>query len=72
MLIKFYLSIQITQVSLLKFHTFFKETLSMKALTLNATKKKVEGFNIIKQALFKNLKNFTCWHVYGILNRSHK
>ena len=44
----------------------------MKALTLNAMKKKKEGFDIIKQALFKNLKNFTCWHVYGILNRANK
>ena len=44
----------------------------MKALTMNAMKKKKEAFELIKQALFKNLANFTCWHVYGILHRSNK
>jgi len=44
----------------------------MKALNMNALKKKVEAFELIKKALFKNLSNFTCWHVYGILHRSNK
>lgn len=44
----------------------------MKALSYNALKKKKEAFELIKQALFKNLANFTCWHVYGILHRSNK
>ena len=35
-------------------------------------KKKKEAFEWIKKALFKNLTNFTCWHVYGILQRSNK
>ena len=48
------------------------ETLAMKALNMNALKKKVEAFEFIKKALFKNLGNFTCWHVYGILHRSNK
>jgi len=44
----------------------------MKALILNAMKKKTEAFEWIKKALFKNLANFTCWHVYGILQRGNK
>jgi hypothetical protein len=44
----------------------------MKALNLNAMKRKPEAFEEIKKALFKNLANFTCWHVYGILHRSNK
>ena len=35
-------------------------------------KKKKEAFDLIKQAIFKNMNNFTCWHVYGILNRANK
>ena len=48
------------------------ETQAMKALNLNAMKKKTEAFDQIKKALFKNLGNFTCWHVYGILHRGNK
>ena len=48
------------------------ETLAMKALIMNSQKKKTEAFTYIKQALFKNLSNFTCWHVYGILHKSNK
>ena len=44
----------------------------MRALNLNAMKRRAEAFEYIKQALFKNLGNFTCWHVYGILHRSNK
>lgn len=44
----------------------------MKALNMNSLKKKTEAFELIKKALFKNLANFTCWHVYGILHRSNK
>ena len=48
------------------------ESLAMKALNMNALKRKTEAFEFIKKALFKNLSNFTCWHVYGILHRSNK
>jgi N-alpha-acetyltransferase 15/16, NatA auxiliary subunit len=44
----------------------------MRALNMNAQKKRAEAFEYIKKALFKNLSNFTCWHVYGILHRSNK
>jgi len=48
------------------------ETMSMKALILNAMKHKTEATELIKQALFKNLNNFMCWHIYGLLHRSNK
>jgi peptide alpha-N-acetyltransferase len=48
------------------------ETLAMRALNLNSMKRRAEAFEFIKKALFKNLGNFTCWHVYGILHRSNK
>ena len=44
----------------------------MKALTLNALKKKTEAMNQIKAAIMKNMMNFTVWHVYGLINRSNK
>jgi peptide alpha-N-acetyltransferase len=53
-------------------HPDHPETLAMKALNMNAMKKKTEAFDWIKKALFKNLGNFTCWHVYGILHRGNK
>ena len=53
-------------------HPDHPETLAMKALNMNAMKKKTEAFEQIKKALFKNLGNFTCWHVYGILHRGNK
>jgi Tfp pilus assembly protein PilF len=48
------------------------ETLAMKALSMNALKKRTEALDFIKKALFKNMSNFTCWHVYGIIHRSNK
>ncbi len=53
-------------------HPDHPETQAMNALNLNAMKKKAEAFEQIKKALFKNLGNFTCWHVYGILHRGNK
>lgn len=35
-------------------------------------KRKAEAYKLIETALFKNMGNFTCWHVYGILNRANK
>lgn len=46
--------------------------MAFKALILNNLKRGVEAFALIKTVLFKNLGNFTCWHVYGMLNRSNK
>ena len=53
-------------------HFILAETLAMKALNMNAMKKKTEALEFIKKALFKNLANFTCWHVYGLIHRSNK
>jgi len=67
---KFLKKVQIMQVKPPIQHNL--ESLAMKALILNALKNKKEAFALCKQVLFKNLANFTCWHVYGILHRSNK
>jgi hypothetical protein len=36
---------------------------------LKRSKEATEG---IKKVLFKNLTNFTCWHVYGLIMRQQK
>jgi peptide alpha-N-acetyltransferase len=53
-------------------HEDHPETTAFKALTLNQMKKKTEAMELVKKALFKNLTNFTCWHVYGILHKNGK
>jgi len=36
---------------------------------LKRSKEAIEG---IKKLLFKNMTNFTCWHVYGLIMRQQK
>merc|ERR1712168_47491 len=43
------------------------ETLSMKALIMNATGKREEAMELAKEGLKNNFKSATCWHVVGIL-----
>lgn len=47
------------------------ETTAFKSLILDQLKRKNEAFDLIKTTLFKNMGNFTCWHVYGMLNRAN-
>ena len=44
----------------------------MKGLILSAQGHNTEALAVVKKVLFKNLSNFTCWHVYGIINRKDK
>jgi N-alpha-acetyltransferase 15/16, NatA auxiliary subunit len=44
----------------------------MKALIFSAMGKRDEAHVQIKKVLFKNMGNFTCWHVMGILHRKDK
>jgi len=44
----------------------------MRALLLSAVNKKEESRALIKKVLFKNMTNFTCWHVMGLLHRKDK
>jgi len=44
----------------------------MKGLILSAQGHNAEALAIVKKVLFKNLNNFTCWHVYGIINKKEK
>ena len=44
----------------------------MKALILSGMNRNNDAMTQIKATLFKNLTNFTCWHVMGIINRKAK
>lgn len=44
----------------------------MRALILSGFGRMTEAHAQIKKVLFKNLNNFTCWHVFGILSRKDK
>jgi len=48
------------------------ETNAMKALFLSGLGRQDEAVVYIKKILFKNLSNFTCWHVQGLLLRKEK
>lgn len=48
------------------------ESNAMKALILSGMGRSVDAIAQIKKTLFKNLTNFTCWHVFGIINRKDK
>jgi len=48
------------------------ETMAVKALCLNSTKKKDEALALIKLAMLKNLTSFTCWHAYGMISQGDK
>ncbi|AEO67232.1 uncharacterized protein THITE_54031 [Thermothielavioides terrestris NRRL 8126] len=48
------------------------DTMSMKALILNAQGKTEEAFALAKEALTIDMKSYICWHVYGILYRTNK
>lgn len=57
---------KITQVKILECfcaNFFFKETEAFKCLVMTKIKRSKEAFENIKKILFKNLSNFTCWHV---------
>lgn len=44
----------------------------MKALFFSGMGRNPEAIEMIKKLLFKNLNNFTCWHVMGICQRKDK
>ncbi|KOM44552.1 hypothetical protein LR48_Vigan05g215700 [Vigna angularis] len=48
------------------------ETLSMKGLTLNCMDRKSEAYELVRHGLKNDLKSHVCWHVYGLLYRSHR
>jgi len=48
------------------------ESNAMRALILSGMGRRDEAHVQIKQVLFKNMSNFTCWHVMGILHRKDK
>lgn len=49
------------------------ETLAMKGLIVSCMteERKEEAFELVRKGLKHNLKSHVCWHVYGLLYRSH-
>jgi len=50
----------------------FLECNSFKSLVLNAARRKPEATELIHQTLIKNMGNFTCWHVQGMIFKQNK
>ncbi|OXA45499.1 N-alpha-acetyltransferase 16, NatA auxiliary subunit [Folsomia candida] len=48
------------------------ETLAMKGLILNALGRREEAYEYVRRGLRNDLKSHTCWHVYGLLQRSER
>ena len=50
------------------------ETLAFKALILTGLRRKDESLALMKEILKnpKNFKNFTVWHVYGLIYKQNK
>jgi peptide alpha-N-acetyltransferase len=48
------------------------ETNAFKALILSGLGRMNEATDQIKKILFKNLTNFTCWHIFGMIHRKAK
>lgn len=57
---------------ILKKHPKHGDTMSMKALIMNAQGKTQDAFALAKEAVSIDMKSHICWHVYGILYRSEK
>ena len=60
---------------ILKSHPTNPETLAFRALILMGQKKQEEALGLMKDILKKdpkNFKNFTVWHVYGLVHRQAK
>ncbi|KAK4227430.1 NMDA receptor-regulated protein 1-domain-containing protein [Podospora fimiseda] len=57
---------------ILKKHPKHGDTMSMKALIMNAQGKTEEAFALAKEALKVDMRSHICWHVYGILYRTNK
>ncbi len=48
------------------------ETLAMKGLILNALGRRDEAYEYVRRGLKNDLRSHTCWHVYGLLQRSER
>jgi tetratricopeptide (TPR) repeat protein len=57
---------------LLKKNPKHADTMSMKALIINAQGRTDDAFALAKEALTIDMKSHICWHVYGILYRTNK
>jgi len=48
------------------------ETRAFRALSMSGLGKMKEAVKEIKAILMKNMMNFTCWHIMGIIHRKEK
>lgn len=61
---------QVCLIYAIKINLLIIGTLAFKALLLNGQKRVTEANDLIKLTIMKNMKNFTVWHVYGILKKN--
>lgn len=54
------------------FTSLFVETKAFRALSMSGQGKVKQAVIDIKTVLFKNMKNYTCWHIMGIVHRREK
>lgn len=56
------------------FHVVFHcvETRAFRALSMSGLGKMKEAVKEIKAVLMKNMMNYTCWHIMGIIHRKEK
>ena len=48
------------------------ETRAFRALSMSGLGKMKEAVKEIKAVLMKNMMNYTCWHIMGIIHRKEK
>lgn len=48
------------------------ETRSFRALSIACSGKTKEAVKEMKLVLMKNMMNYTCWHIMGIIHRKEK
>jgi len=56
-------------------HPDHAEAQSFKALSLsslNGKGQREEAYALVKNAIVKNMKNWTCWHVQGLIYRADR
>jgi len=51
---------------------FYLETGAFRALSLSGLGKMKEAVKEIKAVLMKNMMNYTCWHIMGIIHRKER
>ena len=56
----------------LTYSSLVLETRAFRALSMSGLGKMKEAVKEIKAVLMKNMMNYTCWHIMGIIHRKEK